>query len=167
VPANPANASSTPSETLNQLAHVPVNAINKAKDAVAARRASEQTRVDAAADGEDVARTGAGNPAEAAKTPAPGAKTATVMTSLAPGLSASTRIEAAAEASAAFRSFVANAKVSGVFQGDPPRAFINGRLARVGEVIEPALGIVFNGVDSRRTQLLFKDKTGATVARKY
>jgi hypothetical protein len=74
---------------------------------------------------------------------------------------------AAADASAEFRSFVANAKISGVFQGAPARAMINGRLVRTGETVDAALGILFAGVDPVKRHLLFKDKAGTLVARKY
>ncbi len=83
------------------------------------------------------------------------------------GVSATTEVDAAPEASPAFRSFVANAKVSGVFQGTPPRAFINGRLVRAGETVDGGLGVEFNGLDADKKQLIFKDKAGATVFRKY
>jgi hypothetical protein len=55
---------------------------------------------------------------------------------VAPGVAASAQVEATPEAAASFRTFVANAKVSGVFQGPPTRAMINGRLTRAGEVVD-------------------------------
>ncbi|MGH7946877.1 MAG: hypothetical protein ACREH8_03530 [Opitutaceae bacterium] len=162
----------TPSDTLNQLAHAPAQAINKAQDAIAARRASGQSRIDAASVGEDLpdqpaapARTPAQNPVTSTARPAPHAVTSTT---IAPGVAATAaQVEAAPEAAAPFRSFVANAKVSGVFQGPPTRVMINGRLVRAGEVVEATLGITFNGVDSSRRQLLFVDRTGATVTRRF
>jgi hypothetical protein len=88
--------------------------------------------------------------------------------SVAPGLTATTELAAAAtEATPEFRSFVANAKISGIFQGVPSRAFINGRLHRAGELIDPALGITFETVDAERKQIIFKDRSGAIVARRY
>ena len=89
------------------------------------------------------------------------------VTTGAPGVTTSTQLEAGVEASAAFRAFVANAKVSGVFQGSPARAFINGKLTRAGETADSALGVVFTGIDLDRRQLVFTDKSGATVGRKY
>jgi hypothetical protein len=44
---------------------------------------------------------------------------------------------------------------------------INGRLTRTGETVDSALGISFDSIDADRKQLLFKDRTGATVTRKY
>jgi hypothetical protein len=83
------------------------------------------------------------------------------------GITATTEVEVAAEASAAFRSFVANAKIGGVFQGNPPRALVNGRTTRAGETVDGGLGIMFDGIDAERKLIIFKDKSGATVARKY
>jgi hypothetical protein len=158
----------TPSETLNKLATVPANAINKAQEAIATRRASGQTRIDAALTGEEVPdRPLAPSASSPAKAAPPVSKSAPATTTVAPGLTATTELEAGAEASPAFRALIANAKVSGVFQGSPSRAFINGRLTRPGEMVDNALGVVFTGIDAERRQLLFKDRTGAVVARKY
>lgn len=165
APAAP-SAGPTPSETLNKIAKAPGQAIDKAQDAIASRRASGQARVDAAADGLDVPDKPAPPAAAPANRPAASTK-AVATTTIAPGLSATTQVEAAAEASPAFRSFVANAKVNGVFQGTPARAYINGRLLRAGETVDSALGIVFEGIDADKHQLLFKDRSGATVTRKY
>ena len=154
-------AQSTPghSETQNAIAHAPINAINKAKDVIAKREASGQGRdaVNAIMD-----------------TDAPGAKSAPVSpgvqtsTSIAPGVSATNdNVTSAGEASPAFRSFVANAKVNGVFQGSPPRVMLNGRLTRAGDLVEATLGVVFDSIDPDKKLILFKDKTGATVTRRY
>lgn len=93
---------------------------------------------------------------------------ATARTTIAKGVTATTALEqAGADASVAFRTFVANAKISGVFQGTPARAVINGRLARSGETIDPALGVVFDRIDADRRHIVFRDRTGATVTRRY
>jgi hypothetical protein len=161
----------TPSDTLNQLAHLPKNAIDKAQASIDAHRASGQSRVDAASIGEDLpAQPVASAPAAttAASTPAsrPAQRPVTT-TTIAPGVAATAQVDAGPEASPAFRTYVANAKVSGVFQGPPTRAMINGRLTRTGEVLDATLGITFNGVDSARRHLLFVDRTGATVTRRF
>lgn len=165
-PAAPAASAPKPaataSETLNKIAHAPANAIKKAEDAIAARRASEQSRVDGFAAGEDGATRKFGVPPAAPATTA-----VTARKELAPGLSATTEVDAAANASTEFRTFVANVKVSGVFQGSPARAVINGKLTRVGETVEARLGIVFAGVESSPRKLVFKDRSGATVGRQY
>jgi len=161
----PAQAGPTLSETQKAIAHAPVNAINKAQDAINARRGGEQARVDAIAAGEEPPA----KPAAAEKAPEkPGPTTTSVASSLSPGVSApTTEIQAAAEASAAFRTFVASAKVTGLFQGASPRVMLNGRLTRVGDTVESALGVQFDGYDVEKKQLRFKDKNGAVVTRRY
>jgi hypothetical protein len=157
APAAGQPAPLTPSDTANALAKVPVNAINKAQGVVAAREASGQVGVDAVVGSEDLAGKRAVSPTAAAgKTgPAP-SRSSTTVTSVSAGVSATTEVDAAPEASPAFRSFVANAKVSGVFQGTPP-----------GETVDGGLGVEFSGLDADKKQLIFKDKAGATVFRKY
>ena len=171
--ATPPNPAPTPSDTLNQLAHAPKQAINKAQEAIDARRASGQSRVDSALVGEDApekplaeAQSAASKqaPRPAASRPSPVPATSS---KIAPGVAATAQVEAAAEATAPFRSFVANAKVSGVFQGPPTRAMINGRLTRAGEIVDTTLGITFNGVDSTNRQLIFQDQSGGTVSRRF
>jgi hypothetical protein len=143
------------------MAKAPVNAVNKAKDAAAKAGANARGTDAVVANGEV-------NPtATKVATTNTTAKTAATQASVSPGLAASADLDAAAEASPAFRSFVANAKINGVFQGSPPRAMINGRLARAGEVVETGLGVVFDGIDSDRKVLIFKDRSGAVVSRKY
>jgi hypothetical protein len=94
------------------------------------------------------------------------ASTATI--ELAPGVTATTEsIKAVPNASLQFRSFVASAKISGVYQGNNPRAFINGRMVRAGEMIDDALEIHFDSVDAASRSIVFKDSTGATVSRRY
>ncbi|MFM8335809.1 MAG: hypothetical protein ACKODK_09615 [Opitutaceae bacterium] len=104
----------------------------------------------------------------AAATPKSVTETATARTTIAKGVTATTNLEqAGADASVEFRTFVANAKISGVFQGTPARAVINGRLARSGETVDAALGIVFDRIDADRRHIVFRDRTGATVTRRY
>ena len=70
-------------------------------------------------------------------------------------------------ASPEFRAFVATVKISGVFQGTNGRAFINGRLTRLGDLVDSQLGIRFEGIDAEKKLLIFKDASVATTARKY
>ena len=161
--AAPAPAAAGPalSETQAAIAHAPVNAINKAKDVAAKRVGGDQGRdaVNAIMDGDA--------PAAKAAAKAPAAPVATT-SSIAPGITANNAdVGAGAEASPAFRSFVANAKVSGVFQGNPPRIMLNGRLVRGGEIVDGGLYITFDSIDAEKKMLLFKDKSGATVTRRY
>ncbi len=69
--------------------------------------------------------------------------------------------------SAAFKALIVNLRISGVFQGDPPRAFVNGRMVSAGEVFDTSLGVKFVGLDSSKKLLIFQDSTGATVPRRF
>ena len=160
--STPGKPAATPLESLNALAHAPINAINKAQDAITARRNSEQSRVDAMSVGDDPSKKRAPNP-PAPSTSTPGAKPATApvakappptYTTIAPGVSASTEIESGNAAGLEFRTYVANVKISGVFQGTPSRAFINGRMTRVGDTVDGPLGIVFESVDPDRKAIV-------------
>jgi hypothetical protein len=68
---------------------------------------------------------------------------------------------------AAFRRLAEDMRVSGVFQGDPPRALIDGKLSRGGDTIDSRLGVVFVSVDAAKKTLLLRDKTGAEINKKY
>lgn len=70
-------------------------------------------------------------------------------------------------ASAAFVRFSEAMTVSGVFQGTPARALVNGRLARVGDEIEPSLRIKFVGVDAATKHLILEEGSGAQLRVKY
>lgn len=69
--------------------------------------------------------------------------------------------------SAAFRVYVVNARVSGVFQGDPGRVLLNGRMFRIGELVEPQLGIRLTRLDVEHKMLYFEDVSGAEMERHY
>lgn len=165
----------TPSTTLNAIAAAPGKMIADAQNAIASRRSGEQGRVDAMSSGNEASGQHAlrtplpgelgGRASAAPAAPALGRVSAT--TALAPGVTTTTEVRASPEASPAFRSFVADAKVSGVYQGSPPRAFINNRLIKVGQMVEEGLAISFDGIDAENRMLLFKDKTGARVSKQY
>jgi hypothetical protein len=70
-------------------------------------------------------------------------------------------------ASPAFKLFISNLHVSGVFQGDHPRVLIDNTAYEVGDVINSDLGVVFTGIDPDRNVALFKDSTGVTLVKKY
>jgi hypothetical protein len=177
--ATAAKSAPTPSETLNALASAPINAINRAQESLAARRNDEQARVDALVAGQDPPDKRALNtplPANLAnrlnnKPDAGKSPVSTVATTdLAPGVTASVAaIVNTVDASPAFRSFVANLKISGVFQGQgkPARAFINGRIVQAGEVVDAGFGVTFDGIDISRNEIVFTDKSGAKASRKY
>ncbi len=174
VPASAATKAAgplTPADTMNALAKAPVNAINKAQDAVAARAASGQSRIDPLAAGQDVpekpAAGNSGGAVTAKGTAMANQPAATAAATLAPGVSATSSGGAAVvEASPAFRAFVANVKITGTMQSSPARIILNGRLACAGDVVDSALGIMFDGIDSEKKQLIFKDKSGAIVTKK-
>jgi hypothetical protein len=148
---------------LNKVAHAPKQAVDKAQAAIDARRASGQSRIDAAVEGEEPPQKTANAPTKPAVT------TSSASTQVAQGVTATVPIQATPEASAAFRAFVQNAKIQGVVFGvTPARAQINGQLARAGiTVVDNALGITFDSVDIEKKLLIFKDRTGATVSKRF
>jgi hypothetical protein len=175
--ATPAPPGPTPSATLNQIAAAPKQAVDKAKEVVAARRGNEQARIDAMAAGEEAPDkraldtpppsrfAGQSPPPDAAATSAPVPGSGSL---IAPGVTATTNdVVAAPKASAAFKRFVADARITGVFQGTPPRALINGRMIRAGEVVDQTLGVVFDSIDAEKKTITFKDRTGIPATRKY
>lgn len=165
----------TPSETLNQIAAMPKAMIDKAQEAVATRRGSEQDRVDAVLEGKEPSDKRIldtplpGNLGEQA--PAKSADTPTYVkteSQLAPGIKVTTSdLLANAPVTEEFRAFVSGARINGVFQGNPPRALINGRTVRAGEAVDNILGITFDSVEPEKKTITFKDRTGATITRKY
>lgn len=74
---------------------------------------------------------------------------------------------AAPPPSIAFRTFVANLRVSGVFQGEPGRALLNGHTISVGEFADTNLGIRLIRLDSDRKILYFEDSAGSSMQRRY
>jgi hypothetical protein len=152
-----------PSPTLNAIAAAPAKAIQKAEAVVAAVNANVE-RDDASSVPEESAassRKAAPKPVEKDVAPV------TSTTQLAPGLTVTTTAKVEGDASPAFRSWVAQARVSGVFQGTPARILINGRTVTEGDLVDDALAITFNGIDAAAHTLVFRDRTGATVVRKF
>jgi hypothetical protein len=88
---------------------------------------------------------------------------------VAPGVSATTTVAAGASgsASAELRSWVASARLSGLFLGANPRALINGRMVQPGQVIDETLKVTFDKIEADGKTLVFRDATGATVSRKF
>jgi len=150
----------TPSDTLNELAATPLREINKAKSVVAAHRdaISDIPAIDAHPSS-PAAAAGGTHKTPAAVAAAPQA---------APSAAALEKVsDPAGVASDAFRAWAANAKISGVFQGTPPRALINGRIVQTGQAVDETLGINFDSFDSATKTIVFRDATGATIARKF
>ncbi len=166
VPATPPAASAVPLPGQEM--------IDAGQSAILARRAKEQERINALATGQEVPEKSAPNsppsvqPALPPKGPEPKPTTAMTTTQIAPGISAtSSTLLTGGAASPAFRSFVANSKISGVFQGTPVRALINSTLYRAGDLVSPSLGIRFVGINVNAKTMTFRDESGATVSRKY
>jgi hypothetical protein len=144
-----------------KVATAPAKLVDSGLDAIAQRRAAEQAKVDAAANGEEPTPT---PPPDVG----PGTQSVLAQANIGSDVKANiTRLDTSSAASADFRAFVANADVGGVFQGTPSRALINGRIIREGQVIDDTLGIMFERIDAEKKVIYFKDATGAEVSRNY
>ncbi len=71
------------------------------------------------------------------------------------------------QANPRFVRYAEGIRVSGVYQGSPARALIDGRLIRQGELVEPALGIKFADIDVEAKKIILEDASGARVKVKY
>ncbi|MFT3868377.1 MAG: hypothetical protein QM715_07755 [Nibricoccus sp.] len=78
-----------------------------------------------------------------------------------------TQAEPAVPPSAPFRQFVVNLRVNGVFQGENPRAMLNGRMYNVGAEVDPKLAITLFKIEPEAKLLIFRDDTGAVLSRRY
>jgi len=155
-PAPKKDLAAEAAESLNRIAAGPGKLMDKAQNAIANRRSTEQAKVDAAV-------TGLAEP-----TPTPATISVMAESQLTTDIKVnSTHIEAAPAASADFRAFVANASIGGVFQGRPARALVNGVIVREGQTVSAALGISFDRIDAVKKVIFFKDTTGAEVSKGY
>jgi hypothetical protein len=178
-------------ETVTKAAEMPGKAIESAKENMAQARGAEQQRVDKIAEGDDASERRAlvATPAEVEAGLKTANKPAAKPTSSNPGPSVVAVVEPmpanpapaatqtslpaavtpppAPPASARFRSYANGLMVSGVFQGSPPRALIDGRIVRAGEVIDHTLGVTFVGVDPNSKHLILQDASKAEVRVKY
>jgi hypothetical protein len=131
------------------------DAAKLAQDA-AAKRKADQAKAEAEAQ------------AQNAPTPTPATESVMAESNLTTDVKVNnTHLDAAPAASAAFRAFVAGASIGGVFQGKPARALINGTIVREGQVVEGALEITFDRIDSVQKIIYFKDSSGAEVSKSY
>jgi hypothetical protein len=144
------------------IAHVPINAINKAKAVADAQGAGAAETDSVVASDSAPSQT---TTAHATKAPTPARAPNVAVTELAPGVSATTATDAEPTASSVFRTYVANLHVTGAAGGSAQRALINGRLIRKGEMVDSNLGVTFEGVQG--SELVFKDRSGAIVKRRY
>jgi hypothetical protein len=125
-----------------------------AEAALAAKRAEDQAKIDAAN--------------VPTPTPTPAVESVMAQSDITSDVKVnSTHLDAAPAASAAFRTFVASASIGGVFQGTPSRALINGAIVREGQIVESSLAIQFERIDSDRKVIFFRDSTGAEVSKDY
>ena len=144
-----------------KVAAAPAKLVDNGLDAIAARRAAEQAKVDAAANGDEPTPT---PPPDVV----PGTESVMAQASVGSDVKANiTRLDTSSAASSDFRAYVANADIGGVFQGSPSRALINGRIIREGQVVDDTLGISFERIDAEKKIIFFKDATGAEVSRNY
>jgi len=67
----------------------------------------------------------------------------------------------------AFRVWVNNVRIAGVRSGESTMAIVNGRLARPGDMVDAADGIVFDGVDGDQKLLSFRSRNGAVLTKPY
>lgn len=176
-------------QKLEQAAQLTSKAVNDAKQALVGARDKEQARVDAVLDGKEPSGERAvGNvtpgelqlklreknsalpapaPAEAA---APSPAPVQAVTAYAGGAKPAVEASAAPQApqpSAKLLRYAEGIHVTGVFQGTPARALIDGRLVREGELVDPALGIKFADVDPQAKQLVLEEGSGARVRVRY
>lgn len=69
--------------------------------------------------------------------------------------------------SPAFRAWVDGLRISGVRAGATPRVFIERTAYSPGDIVNPQLGITFEGYNAETRKLSFKDRTGAVVERRH
>lgn len=69
--------------------------------------------------------------------------------------------------SPAFRAWTDDARVAGVVSGASPRAIINGRLVRPGDIVDASVGVIFDGVDAERKLIVFRNNDGAFTTKSY
>lgn len=178
-PAEPVAAEKSPTETLTPKDPVVASPqslagkmVGKARDTVAVREHSGQV----AGVDEVLSATPTADAASSAARRAKPARTVPAETSVSatsPAADAPVEVAAPPEkpapppASLAFRTYVGNMRVNGVFQGEPGRALLNGRMVGVGEMADSQLGIRFAQIDSTKKVLTFEDKAGSVVQRRY
>ena len=181
TPPAPVSAASPPPAPPSQPVTAPAQIINKAEAVVAEHaEAAEKPLNDVLSEQKPAAPT----PSPVAATPVPPAapvpppapaeiKAASVAPEPPPApvapASQTVRIDLSPSdaASPAFKSFIMNLRVSGVFQGEHPRVLIGSETYEIGDVVNQDLGVVFSGIDADRELVLFKDSTGVTLVKKY
>ena len=163
-------------EAAQGAAQIPAKAIDDAKAVIANAREKEQARIDAVGEGKEppTERAIPGIPPAPVPPPSgenPATTTATTtknVTAYAGDKPAATApVAPAPQANARFQRYAEGIRISGVFQGEPGRALIDGRLVREGEMVEPNLGIKFADLEPETKHLVLQDATGAQVRVRY
>lgn len=160
-----ASATTTPSNTVAPADKLPVLPQSRVLNAAKAATTRNTADIDAVLD------------AGAAATPAPApanssAPAPAVVATASPVAETHAPLEISIppslpEASIAFVHFADQLRVNGVFQGSPPRAYINGRTVKAGALIDANLGIYFDGIDAGQRQVILRDLSGAIIRKKY
>ena len=167
APASVAPTAQTLTQTAQNLAAQPGQAVTNIQTALADARGREQARVDAVLDGKDPPDQRALN------TPPPGTFTPQGVQAGPNGPPAAVgnpppaaTPPVAPASTIAFRAWVDSVKIGGV-NGTGTLAFINGQTHRPGDMLDSAQGIVFDSADPAKKVLVFRDRTGAVVQKKY
>lgn len=66
-----------------------------------------------------------------------------------------------------FQDAVSRLTVGGVFDGPEPRAYLDGRLVKYGEIIDRSLGLRFVGVDPNQHAVLFTNADNVTFRKHF
>ncbi len=76
-------------------------------------------------------------------------------------------VATAVPTSQGFFMWVNHATISGVRNGDDTRVFINGMAMELGDIVYHPLGIMIDGLDLKDSVLIFRDKTGARLGKRF
>ncbi len=156
-----------PSASIQAVAEMPAKLITKAQDTITAKRESEQSRIDPLAEGRESSITPVlGSHLAADSNLSPSLLSTVPSPLLNPSKDSEVQVPLPL-ASQAFRAWVDSAKITSVLEGVASRAIINGRLARANELVDVALGIVLDHVDTSHRQIIFRDHSGALVGKPY
>jgi type IV secretory pathway VirB10-like protein len=158
VAAQPAQDQSAP-KLVDHPTSVEGKAVAKARDLVAAHDKWEKEQGVTAVLEEPTAPTTTPGPASASAAPAQADTASAAPAASQPG--------APPEPSDAFKQFVVNMRVNGVFQGENARAMLNGKMYHQGDAVDVKLGISLFKIEVETKQIIFHDATGAVVSRHY
>jgi len=69
--------------------------------------------------------------------------------------------------SAALRTWINDARITGVVGGDSPRVIINNKLMRPGDMVDATQGIIFDSLDTERKLVIFRTSAGIFGEKTY